>query len=331
MEFAIDVRDLTKVFEGKTRALDGVNLKIESGRIFALLGPNGAGKTTLIRILTTQIQPTSGEAHVSGLDVVKDGVEIRKLIGYIPQEMSVWTDISGYENLLIYAKIYGIASQERGKIINDALKDMGIIEFKDNLVKTYSGGMIRRLEIACAMLIKPQILFLDEPTIGLDPSVRKAVWEKLVSFKREYGSTVFFNTHYMDEADLYSDEIAIINRGKIVTMGTAEELKHHVGGEVIRFTVEVNEISEDFLEKVRKLNVVNEAVADDFEVDISVEDYEEALPQVLEVFRIEHVSVKKVSLTKPSLDDVFVKYAGTRLESTERIREVRQVRDRIRR
>ncbi|MCX6659842.1 MAG: ATP-binding cassette domain-containing protein [Candidatus Bathyarchaeota archaeon] len=331
MEFAIDVENLTRVFEGKTRALDGVNLRIESGKIFALIGPNGAGKTTLMRILTTQIEPTSGEAHVLGLDVVKHGAEIRKLIGYIPQEMSVWTDISGYENLLIYAKIYDMASRERRRVINDALKDMGLIEFKDNLVRTYSGGMIRRLEIACAMLIKPQILFLDEPTIGLDPSARNAVWEKLVSFKSEYSSTVFFNTHYMDEADLYSDEIAIINRGKIVTMGTAEALKHCVGGEIIRLSMEGNSVSEDFLEKVRKLNVANEVVVNDLEVDIGVGDAETALPQVMEVLRTGHVSVKKISLTKPSLDDVFVKYAGTRLESIGTIREVKEVRDRIRR
>jgi ABC-2 type transport system ATP-binding protein len=208
---------------------------------------------------------------------------------------------------------------------------MGLIEFKDNLVRTYSGGMIRRLEIACAMLIKPQILFLDEPTIGLDPSARKAVWEKLVSFKSEYSSTVFFNTHYMDEADLYSDEIAIINRGKIVTMGTAEALKHCVGGEIIRLSMEGNSVSEDFLEKVRKLNVANEVVVNDLEVDIGVGDAETALPQVMEVLRTGHVSVKKISLTKPSLDDVFVKYAGTRLESIGTIREVKEVRDRIRR
>lgn len=221
MEFAVDVRGLTKVYEGKVRALDGVDLRVEAGRVFALLGPNGAGKTTLMRILTTQLKPTSGEAYVFGLDVVRKNAQVRRLVGYVPQEMSVWTDISGYENLLIYAKIYRLPSSKRREIIQDALKKMGLSEVANDLVKTYSGGMIRRLETACTMLIKPKILFLDEPTIGLDPSARKAVWEELTSFKKEYGVTVFFNTHYMDEADLYSDEIAIINDGKIVKRGTA--------------------------------------------------------------------------------------------------------------
>ena len=151
--------------------------------------------------------------------------------------MSVWTDITGYQNLLIYAKIYGLPSSDRKKIIRDALEWIGLDEVSDKLVKTYSGGMIRRLEMACAMIIKPRILFLDEPTIGLDPSARKAVWEKLISFKKEYNATVFFNTHYMDEADLYSDEISIINRGRMVMSGTADELKHSIRRDVIQFSL----------------------------------------------------------------------------------------------
>lgn len=160
------------------RALDGVNLKVKPGVAFALLGPNGAGKTTLIRILTTQLKPTSGEAHVFGLNVARDASKVRKLISYVPQEMSVWTDLTGYENLLIYAKIFGVPRLEREKVINEVLEAMDLTHVKDDLVRTYSGGMIRRLEIACAMLIKPRIMFLDEPTIGLDPAARKIVWEK---------------------------------------------------------------------------------------------------------------------------------------------------------
>jgi ABC-2 type transport system ATP-binding protein len=200
--FAIEVRQLVKIYSGRAKALDGVDFKVNAGDVFAMLGPNGSGKTTLMRILTTQFKPTSGEAYVFGLDVVKNETEVRKIISYVPQETSVWTDISGFENLLIYAKIYGIPANSRKKVIWDALGSMGLDEVANSLVKTYSGGMIRRLELACSMIIKPKILFLDEPTIGLDPSARKAVWENLASFKREYGATVFFNTHYMDEADL---------------------------------------------------------------------------------------------------------------------------------
>jgi ABC-2 type transport system ATP-binding protein len=330
MEFAVDVRGLTKVYEGKVKALDGVDLQVEAGRVFALLGPNGAGKTTLVRILTTQLRPTSGEAQVFGLDVVRENAQVRRLVGYVPQEMSVWTDISGYENLLIYAKIYRLPSSTRKEVIQDALKKMGLSEVADDLVKTYSGGMIRRLETACTMLIKPKILFLDEPTIGLDPSARKAVWEQLTSFKKEYGVTVFFCTHYMDEADLYSDEIAIINDGKIAKRGTSEELKRSVGGEVILLNAN-EKVNEDCLDKVRGLSLVNDVIANDSELSVLVKDAETVLPNVMEVLRVGCINVKKISITKPTLDDVFLKYAGTRLESGGRISEVRQVRRMIRR
>jgi ABC-2 type transport system ATP-binding protein len=331
MEFAVDVNGLIKIYEGKVRALDGVNLKVEAGKVFALLGPNGAGKTTLIRILTTQLKPTSGEAHIFGLDVVREGAHVRRIVGYVPQEMSVWTDISGYENLLIYAKIYGVPSPKRREVIWDALEKMGLSEVADHLVKTYSGGMIRRLEIACTMLTKPKILLLDEPTIGLDPSARKAVWEELTSIRKEYGSTIFFNTHYMDEADLYSDEIAIINEGRIVKFGTAEELKRSVGGEVILLTVKGNSVGEDLLDKVRKLTSVNEVVTNNSELSVIAKDAETVLPDVVEVLRVKGISVTKASITKPTLDDVFLKYAGMRLESGGRISEVTQVRRMIKR
>lgn len=331
MEIAVEVKGLTKVYDDEAKALDGVDLNVEAGKVFALLGPNGAGKTTLMRILTTQLKSTSGEAYVFGLDVAREGDKVRRLVSYIPQEMSVWTDISGYENLLVYAKIYGIPSTERRGAIEDVLEKMGLSQVANHLVKTYSGGMIRRLEVACAMLIKPKILFLDEPTIGLDPSARKIVWEVLTSFKREYGVTVFFNTHYMDEADLYSDEIAIINEGKIVKLGTTEELKRSVGGEIILFSVDDNGLDEECLGKVRKVGFVKEAIANDSELSVVVKDAETALPNIMEVLREEGVSVKKVSLTKPTLDDVFLKYAGTRLERSDRISDVRQVRSMIKR
>jgi ABC-2 type transport system ATP-binding protein len=331
MEVAVDVKGLVKVYSGKTRALDGVDLKVEAGKVFALLGPNGAGKTTLIRILTTQLRPNAGVAYVFGLDVARDGGKIRRLISYVPQEMSVWTDISGYENLLVYAKIFAIPSNERRKTIDEALGSMGLAEVANSLVKTYSGGMVRRLEIACAMLIKPKIMFLDEPTIGLDPSAKKVVWEKLTSFKKEYGVTVFFNTHYMDEADLYSDEIAIINRGKIVTLGTAEELKRSLGGEVILFSLENGSVKEGLVQKLNASGFAKEIMVSNSELSVLVDEAETALPHLIEALRGAGVSAGKISITKPTLDDVFLKYAGTRLETSGRISEVTHMRDMIRR
>jgi ABC-2 type transport system ATP-binding protein len=258
--------------------------------------------------------------------VVRQDRQVRKVISYVPQEMSVWTDISGFENLLIYAKIYGLSAKQRKAVIQEALESMALSAVAHNLVRTYSGGMVRRLEMACATLIHPKILFLDEPTIGLDPSARKVVWEKLVSFKRDFGATVFFNTHYMDEADLYSDEIAIINRGKIVKLGTSEQLKRSVGGEVILFSLEGNSIRQELLQEVRKLSLVKDVIVNDSELSVLVEDAETALPHVMDILKSQGVSAGKISMTKPTLDDVFLKYAGTRLEVTGRISEVTSVR-----
>jgi ABC-2 type transport system ATP-binding protein len=308
---AIEVRQLVKIYAGKVKALDGVDFTVNAGDIFALLGPNGSGKTTLMRILTTQFKPTSGEAYIFGLDVVKNDSEVRKNIGYVPQETSVWADISGFENLLIYAKIYGIPSNHRKNIIWDALVSMGLDAIANNLVKTYSGGMIRRLEIACAMIIKPKLMFLDEPTIGLDPSARKIVWEKLTSFRKDYGTTIFFNTHYMDEADLYSDEIAIMDKGKMVKFGTASELKHSIRRDVIQFNLGNHGVDEIVLKKIRSLDFVSDVAIHNSELKVVVEDAETALPDIMEILRTEGITVAKISTTRPTLDDVFLKYAGT--------------------
>lgn len=308
---AIDVQQLTKVYNGRIRALDGIDLEVKAGHIFAFLGPNGSGKTTLMRILTTQFRPTSGQASSFGLDVVRDSAEVRKIIGYVPQETSVWADISGFENLLIYSKIYGVPSGQRKKAVRQALQRMGLEEVATNMVKTYSGGMVRRLEIACALLVEPRILFLDEPTIGLDPSARKAVWENLTSFKKEHGTTVFFNTHYMDEADLYSDEIAIINRGKIVKSGTASELKQSLRSEILRFYSENgNNVDERTLNDIRDLSMVSNAALHGPRLDVAVEDGERALPLIIGVLSRAGFTFSRISSAKPTLDDVFLRYAG---------------------
>jgi ABC-2 type transport system ATP-binding protein len=325
MEYAVDVEGLVKTYNGKTRALDGVDLKVETGKVFALLGPNGAGKTTLIRILTTQLEPSEGSAKVFGNDVAQKSAEIRKTVGYVPQEMSVWTDITGKENLEIYGKIYAIPSEKRRQVIAEVLETMGLTSVADKMVSTYSGGMIRRLEIACIMLIKPRILFLDEPTIGLDPSARKAVWEKLSSFKKEYNATIFFNTHYMDEADHYSDGIAIINGGKIVITGTAEELKSSIGGDVITIILQ-SPIDEETLKVLRGVKDINDIMANDVEIKVVAKKAETALPKILKELNDREYAVISISMTKPTLDDVFLKYAGTRLESATSVGEVRQMR-----
>ena len=326
MDFAVEVNNLVKIYDKKVRALDNVNLTVEAGKTFALLGPNGAGKTTLIRILTTQLKPTTGEAYVFGLNVDHEGSKVRKLISYVPQEISVWTDISGYENLLIYAKIFNVSHNEREKIIDEVLENMGLTNVKNDLVRTYSGGMIRRLEIACALIIKPKIMFLDEPTIGLDPVARKIVWERLNFFKKEYGVTIFFNTHYMDEADLYADDIAIINQGKIITRGTSEELKRSLGGEIITFTLETFSLKSEILQEIRKLEFVKDIFMENSNLSIVINNAEIALPYIMDFLKNRGVSIGKVSITKPTLDDVFLKYVGTRIEEKGRISDIRHMR-----
>ena len=243
------------------------------------------------------------------------------MIGYVPQETSVWLDITGRENLLIYSKVYAVPKDRRKGSIEDAIQAMGLEEVADRMVKTYSGGMIRRLEIACALLVKPKILFLDEPTIGLDPSARKAVWESLTAFKGECGTTVFFNTHYMDEADHYSDEIAIINRGRIVKSGTPGELKRSLNGEILRFsrnheqehyqTHGQNGFDEYAVKKVRELDLVRDAAVSGQLLEVYVDDGERALPLVVEALWSEGVTFDRISTARPTLDDVFLRYAGT--------------------
>ncbi|HVP89627.1 MAG TPA: ATP-binding cassette domain-containing protein [Terriglobales bacterium] len=326
----VEVRGLVKVYPPATRALDGIDLDIHAGRIFAFLGPNGAGKTTLMRILTTQLRPTAGRASISGCDVVRRGAEVRTFIGYVPQEMSVWTDITGYENLLLYAKIYGLPAATRNAQVREALDSMGLSGFAGTLVKNYSGGMIRRLEVACTLLVKPKIMFLDEPTIGLDPSARRAVWEKILTFKKEFGTTVFFNTHYMDEADLYSDEIAIIDRGRLVKLGTAEELKGSIKRDVIRVGLGPGATAgEKTLARLRALPSVTEVSFADSEIKVAVGDAELALLAVIDVLRAEGLPIVRISAEKPTLDDVFMAYAGSSLQAGPDLREVRSVRRQI--
>ncbi|MDD1775724.1 MAG: ATP-binding cassette domain-containing protein [Candidatus Methanomethylicus sp.] len=331
MDLAVDAIDVIKTYDRKTRALDQVTLQVEAGTVFALLGPNGSGKTTLMRILTTQLSPDSGKTSVLGHDTVRESAKVRQLVGYVPQEMSVWTDISGYENLLIYAKIYGIPSDVRKRLIMEALENIDLSDFADRLVKSYSGGMIRRLEIASALLISPKILFLDEPTIGLDPMARKTVWEKLTSFKKEYGTTVFFNTHYMDEADLYADRIGIISRGKIIKTGSVSDLKHSVGGEILILSLEQEKVEPELIEKIRVLPLVEEIVEGDSEISLVTEDAEASLPGIMKLLDSSGVAIRRVSMNEPTLDDVFLKYAGTRLETATRLNDIKQVRGMIKR
>jgi len=227
---AIETEKLTRRF-GTVVAVDEINLSIPYGEIFGLLGPNGAGKTTMIKMLTTLLKPSSGKASVAGFDVMSSASRVRRKIGYVPQMLSADGALTGYENLMLSAKLYDIGRSERKARIDEALQFMGLTAGANHLVKTYSGGMIRRLELAQAMLHRPTVLFLDEPTMGLDPVARRTVWDRLIDLKRNYGMTALLTTHDMEEADHLCDELAILHQGKVVAVGTLADLKTQVGPE----------------------------------------------------------------------------------------------------
>ncbi|MEI7013125.1 ABC transporter ATP-binding protein [Leptospira licerasiae] len=220
---------LTKVF-GKTTVVDSLDLSVEEGEIFALIGPNGAGKTTTIKILTTLLPPTSGSASIGGFDLKGQTEKIRRMIGYVPQMISVDGSLTGYENLMLFAKLYDIPSSERKRRVEESLHFMGLEAYGKSLLQSYSGGMLRRLEIAQATLHRPKVLFLDEPTVGLDPIGRSVVWEHIIDLQKQYSSTIVLTTHLMDEADKICDRIALMSRGRLAVVGTPDELKKSVGG-----------------------------------------------------------------------------------------------------
>ena len=225
---AIETVGLTRRF-GSLVAVDGLTLTIPAGSIFGLLGPNGAGKSTTIKMLTTLLPPTEGTARVAGFDVVRRPREVRRRIGYVPQLLSADGALTGYENLRVFARLYGVPARERERRIWEALELMGLTEAAHQLVRRYSGGMIRRLEIAQAVLHRPSVLFMDEPTVGLDPVARRAVWEHVRQLQQRLGTTILVTTHYMEEADELCDEVAIMHLGRVAAVGTPAQLKAAVG------------------------------------------------------------------------------------------------------
>lgn len=225
----IETQQLTRRF-GSFTAVDEVSLSLQEGEIFGLLGPNGAGKTTLIKMLTTLLPPSGGTARVAGFDILREAREVRKVIGYVPQLLSADGNLSGYENLLIFAKLFDLPPKQRDERIQRLLQMMGLEGAAAQMVSTFSGGMIRRLEIAQSMLHEPRVLFLDEPTVGLDPIARKSVWEHIQRLRAEFSTTILLTTHYMQEADSLCQRIAILHQGHVAAIGTPDELKAGLNG-----------------------------------------------------------------------------------------------------
>jgi len=322
---AVEVDELTKIYSD-FKAVDAISFDVDEGEIFGLLGPNGAGKTTTIRVALTLIRPTSGTVRVFGIDCARSPASVRQISGYVPQDVSLDVDLTGYENLLMYSKLYYIPRAERTERIRDALEYMELTDRQNDLAKTYSGGMMRRLEIAQALVNRPKVLFLDEPTIGLDPSAKIAVWKYTRRLREEFGTTILLTTHDMHEADSLCDEIAIMNKGKIVVEGSPEKLKAKVGGDIISLVARNGDCAPILQEQGRLLSFKPDLGG----YEVVVTQGEKAIPVILDALRKSRIHVESVSLKKPTLDDVFLKYAGARIEESGTGRESRHLRRTVR-
>ncbi len=305
---AIEVTNLTKKF-GEFTAVNDVSFGVQEGEIFGYLGPNGAGKTTLVRMLTTLIVPTSGSARVAGFDVMGDAADVRRQIGVIPQAMTSDLDLTGYENMDVYGRFYGLGARERKERIKYLLEMVGLTSRAQELVAAYSGGMRRRLEVARGLLHKPKILFLDEPSSGLDPQSRRAMWDLLKQIRQESTTTILLTTHYMEEADALCSRIAIIDAGKILVMESPEQLKRMLPGNDM-ISVTVDQPSQAVVAAIQALSFVHRVHAEQSEIHIYVDNGAMNLPAVMDEIRAKGGTLRSANVHEQSLEDVFIHFTG---------------------
>ena len=299
----VETFNLTKKF-GKITAVNNLNIGIDEGEVFGLLGPNGAGKTTIIKMLATLLEPTSGAAKVNGFDVLKQPHKVREAIGIVFQEPSSDELLTGYENMKLYAMMYSMPKDEIKKGIAEALQLVELTERKDDLVRTYSGGMRRRLEIGRSLVHKPKVLFLDEPTLGLDPAGREKMWDYIGRLVKELRMTVLLTTHYMEEADSLANRVGIIDKGKIVIIDTPKALKKTVGGDLV--TIKAANLN---TETLKKFAYVKNIEREGDQVTITIENVSENLQELLKVVgKIESVEVRNTTL-----NDVFLRFTGRKI------------------
>lgn len=305
----IKIENLTKEFDGLV-AVDHVNLEIERGELFGLLGPNGAGKTTLVHMLSTVLPPTEGKVEVEGHNVRSDPESVRKSIGIVFQDPSLDERLTGFENLDFHGRMYGIPKSERFERAGNLLEMVDLCEWADTLVKEYSGGMRRRLELARGFLHDPKVLFLDEPTLGLDPQTRRRIWKYIQGLNEDKGVTMILTTHNMEEADYLCGRVGIIDRGEIITLGSPEELKSNLEGDILTLKISG---SGDVVGVFQELENVEEAEMLNGSLQLRVRDGEEVIPNLLKIAEENDVRVESVSLRKPTLGDVFIDYTGRKL------------------
>jgi len=308
---SIEVDHLTKKF-GDLVAVNDISFQVTQGEIFGLLGPNGAGKTTLIRMMTTLTVPTSGTARIAGHDICKDADGVRNAIGVIPQAFTSDPELTAQENMLIHAKLYGVPAATREQLITDLLESVDLLKFRDALVRTFSGGMRRRLEIARGLVHSPKTLFLDEPTTGLDPVSRTNVWEMIRMLRKKSEMTILLTTHYMDEADKLCDRIAIVDHGKLAALDTPTHLKDNVPG-TDTVEAEFEGAPSDWIAQCQTLSHAAGATQGDGVVHIASNNGPATVAALMDLARARKVTVRKVSVTSTTLDDVFLHYTGREL------------------
>ena len=313
--YSVETRSLSKSF-GTVNAVNDISFAVESGEIFGFLGPNGAGKSTTIMILTTLLKPTSGQALVSGFDVMTQPKKVRQSIGYVQQESTVDEYLTGRENLFLQAKLNHIPKDQINKRIDEVLELIELSDKQNDPVVTYSGGMRKRLDIAGGLLHRPKVLFFDEPTVGLDIQTRRKIWEYIKKIHKEFEMTIFLTTHYMEEADQLCDRIGIIDHGKIQVIDSPNHMKNAMGNEVISLTFE-NGNSNDFLSQLHQIDLIKKINEDNNKLTIFASKGTEVIPKIFQISSNLQIKIISISLTQPTLDDVFISYTGREIRDDD--------------
>ena len=307
--YSIETKSLTKSF-GDLVAVNDISFSVEKGEIFGFLGPNGAGKSTTMMIFTTLLKPTNGNALVGGFDVLKNPKQVRENIGFVQQETTVDEYLSGRENLLLQAKLNHIPKNEINQRIDEVLDLIELSDKQDEAVVTYSGGMRKRLDIAGGLLHHPRVLFLDEPTVGLDIQTRRKIWQYIKKIHTQFDMTIFLTTHYMEEADSLCDRIGIIDHGKIQVIDTPKNMKNDLGNEIISLVVDASNNHNLFLEELKKIEFIKKINEDDSKITLFTSNGTEVIPKIFQISSELKIKINSISLTQPTLDDVFISYTG---------------------
>jgi ABC-2 type transport system ATP-binding protein len=306
---------------GQVRALDGIGFEVAPGTIFGLLGPNGAGKSTTVKVLTTLARPDAGEATVAGYDVLRDPRQVRRSIGVVAQRSGVDRDLTGRENLKLQGHLQGMRGRELDTRVDQLLEDFGLAEAARRVARTYSGGMQRRLDIAMGLVHRPRVLFLDEPTTGLDPEVRAVMWQEIGRLNADEGLTILLTTHYMEEADQLASRVAIVDRGRIVAEGSPAELKAGLKGDAVHVELEGANVNGNVQAALHGVSGLREVVVEGRSLHARVDDGARAVPSVLAALDAHSVPVASVTVGRPSLDDVYLRYAGRSFAEAEKTKE----------